>query len=151
MSLSELKSQNLIEKIEPNFKQIIEILERSKKDLRTAKSNLTIDVEWAFAISYHAMLRAGRAFMFSFGYRPKGRDQHKTVVSFCSEKLGKEYKSLINKFNRMRIKRHGFIYETGRPVSESEARRSIKNANQLVDKICAFIKRQNPQLPLFGA
>jgi uncharacterized protein (UPF0332 family) len=71
-------------------------LERVGKDLTTARTILKIDEEWAYTISYHAMLRAGRALMLSLGYRPKGKDQHKTVVEFCSKVLGEEYRMLIN-------------------------------------------------------
>jgi len=32
-----------------------------------------------------ALLRAGRALMMSFGYRPKGKDQHATIIRFTSK------------------------------------------------------------------
>jgi uncharacterized protein (UPF0332 family) len=58
----------LIKKQRPDFKQIGHQLQRAQKDLKTAESNLSIDLTWAFAIAYHAMMRASRALMYSKGY-----------------------------------------------------------------------------------
>ena len=86
--------------------------------------------------------------MLGQGYHPKGKDQHKTVVTFCSIVLGTDYKTLTNKFDRMRRKRHNFIYEPDRPIPYSEAKQSIKDAEKLVDKIIEIIKQSNPQTAL---
>ena len=84
MDLKRFEAQGFIEKANFSVGQITSNLNRAKRDLHTAKANLKIDEEWAYTIAYHAMLRAGRAFMFVSGYRPRGKDQHKTVVEFCS-------------------------------------------------------------------
>ena len=149
VSLKRLEAQRLIEKIHFSDKQIISNITRAQKDLVTAKANLEIDEEWAYTISYHAMLRAGRALMFSLGYRPKGKDQHKTVVDFSSEILGEDFKNLTNRFNRMRIKRHDFIYEPERPIPKTEAIKSLESAEKFVKEIIDKIKKTNPQKNLF--
>jgi len=113
MKFEELENKGLIRRIKINFKQIYNFLSQSKKDLQTAKFNLSIDEAWSYAIAYHAMLRAGRSLMMSLGYRPLGKDQHATVVRFASIVFGNEYKDLINKFDRKRRKRHDFIYGIG--------------------------------------
>jgi uncharacterized protein (UPF0332 family) len=120
-------------------------LTRSQRDLRTAKANLKIDEEWAYTIAYHAMLRAGRAFMFASGYRPRRKDQHKTVVEFCSESLGSDFQHLTSRFNRMRLKRHDFIYEPERPIPRTEAVKSLESAEQFVQEITRRIEKVNPQ------
>jgi len=120
-------------------------LNRAQLDLRTAKANLKIDEEWAYTIAYHAMLRAGRAFMFASGYRPRGKDQHKTVVEFCSESLGKDFHYLTTRFNRMRLKRHDFIYDPERPIPKTEAVKSLESAEQFVQEINQRIENLNPQ------
>lgn len=51
-----------------NFKQIEKQVARARKDLETAQSVLAKDPEWAATIAYHAMLRSGRALLFSKGY-----------------------------------------------------------------------------------
>jgi len=148
MTLEQLEQKGSIEPIQVNFKQVTSNLSRAKKDLKTAKSTLNLDEEWTYTICYHAMLRTGRALMLGQGYRPKGKDQHKTVVIFCSIILGDEYKTLTNKFDRMRRKRHHFIYEPDRPISYSEAKQSIRDAEKLVEKIINEIKQSNPQTAL---
>ncbi len=87
--------------------------------------------------------------MFSTGHRPKGKDQHKTVVSFCEELLGKDFKNLTDRFNRMRVKRHGFIYEPERPIPQTEAIQSLESAQKFVEKIIETIRKMNPQKELF--
>ncbi len=149
LSLKRLESQGFIEKINFSDKQIVSNITRARKDLITAKANIKIDEEWAYTISYHAMLRAGRALMFSSGYRPKGKNQHKTVVDFCAEILGKDFKTLTERFNRMRIKRHDFIYEPERPISKTEVTKSLESAEKFVKEIMDRIQKANPQKKLF--
>ena len=54
-----LKRQNV------NFKQVEKQIIRAKKDLETAQLVLAPDPEWGATIAYQAMLRAGRALLFS--------------------------------------------------------------------------------------
>lgn len=146
--MERLEAQNLIEKGKFSGGQIKSNLNRAQHDLRTAKTNLEIDEEWAYTIAYHAMLRAGRAFMFALGYRPRGKDQHKTVVEFCSESLGKDFRHLTIRFNRMRIKRHDFIYDPERPIPKTEAVKSLESAEQFVQEIIQRIEKMKPQKKL---
>lgn len=141
MDLKRFEVQGLIEKISLSPKQITGNLSGARKDLATAKAIIAIDEAWAHTIAYHAMLRAGRAFMFSLGYRPKGKDQHKTVVEFCGEVLGEEFRTLTNRFNRMRTKRHDFIYEPERPIPKTEAVQSLKSAEEFVAEIAARVEK----------
>jgi uncharacterized protein (UPF0332 family) len=152
MSLPRLESQGLIEKIKYNDKQVQANLLRARRDLLTSRATLKIDEEWAYAIAYHAMLRAGRALMFASGYRPRGKDQHKTVVEFCAEILGKDFQHLTARFNRMRAKRHDFIYEPERPIPKTEATQSLESAEQFVHEMSLKIEALCPQpvLPSTG-
>ena len=143
--MKRLEAQGHIEKANFSAGQIKSNLTRAQRDLRTAKANLKIDEEWAYTIAYHAMLRAGRAFMFASGYRPRGKDQHKTVVEFCSESLGIDFQHLTTRFNRMRLKRHDFIYEPERPIPRTEAVKSLESAGQFVQEITRRIEKLNPQ------
>lgn len=149
MSLKLLSSHGLLEKVAVSKKQVTSNVVRAKKDLITAKTTITIDEEWAYTIAYHAMLRAGRALMFANGYRPKGKDQHKTVVEFCAEVLGEEFRSLTSSFNRMRIKRHDFIYEPERPIPRTEAAKSLESAERFVAEISRRIEKEQPSKGLF--
>jgi uncharacterized protein (UPF0332 family) len=145
MDLRLLEAQRLIEKAKFSDRQIASNLNRAQRDLRTDKANLKIDQEWAYTIAYHAMLRAGRAFMFASGYRPRGKDQHKTVVEFCSERLGRDFQHLTTRFNRMRQKRHDFIYDPERPIPKIEAVKSLESAEQFVKEIVLRIEKMSSQ------
>ncbi len=145
MQFEELENKGLIRETKINFKQIYDFLLRSRQDLQTSKSNLSIDEAWSYAIAYHAMLRAGRSLMMSFGYRPLGKDQHATVVRFTSIVFGNEFKDLIHKFDRMRRKRHNFIYEPNRPIPRQEAEQAIADAEELLKQIRFVVKNKNPQ------
>lgn len=145
MRFEELENKGLIRETKINFKQIYDFLLRSRQDLQTSKSNLSIDEAWSYAIAYNAMLRAGRSLMMSFGYRPLGKDQHATVVRFTSIVFGNKFKDLIHKFDRMRRKRHNFIYEPNRPIPRQEAAQAIADAKELLKQIKLVIKNKDPQ------
>jgi uncharacterized protein (UPF0332 family) len=140
VDLKQLEKQSLIERVTFGSKQVLANLKGARRDLVIAKANLEIDEAWAHTIAYNAMLRAGRALMFSLGYRPKGKDQHKTVVEFCADVLGEEFKTLTTRFNRMRTKRHNFIYDD-QPIPKTEARQSLATAEQFVAEIAARIEK----------
>lgn len=141
MRFKELENKNLVRKTKISFKQIYNFLSRSRQDLKTAKLNLSIDEAWSYAIAYHAMLRAGRSLMMAFGYRPLGKDQHATVVRFTSIVFGNEFKDLTHKFDRMRRKRHDFIYEPNRPIPRQEAAQAAADAEELVKRIWYVVKK----------
>ena len=148
-TLRRLESQGLIERAAAGPKQAATNLRRAKKDLLTSKATIGVDEEWAYAIAYHAMLRAGRALMFSRGYRPKGKDQQKTVVEFCSAALGENYRTLTTRFNRMRVKRHDFIHEPERPIPRTEAVKSLESAERFVREIAARIFQPDQRYDIF--
>jgi uncharacterized protein (UPF0332 family) len=106
MSYEEFLRDKLIKKQNPDFKQIEYQLKRAQKDLKTAESILSIDLTWAFAIAYHAIMRASKALMYSKGYLPTAKRSHKTIVEFAKLSLSSEYENLIGRFNRMRRQRH---------------------------------------------
>ncbi len=140
---------NLVKKQKPDFKQISHQLARSTKDLNTAKANLEIDLTWSYTIAYHAMIRAGRALIFSEGYLPTIKNSHKTIVEFTLLILGDEYKYITGKFNRMRRRRHDFIYDSKNHITVKEAKTSIEAAEKLIGRIKNVIEKQNPQKDLF--
>jgi len=100
---------HLIKKQAPDHNQITKQLDRACKDLRAAEALSSIDRTWSFTIAYHAMIRAGRAFMYSTGFLPTTLNPHKTIIEFMREALGDQYGDLLLGFDRMRRKRHDFI------------------------------------------
>jgi uncharacterized protein (UPF0332 family) len=135
MSYERWLKDRLIKKQAPDHDQINKQLNRASKDLRTAEAISSIDRTWSFTIAYHAMIRAGRAFMFSKGYLPTTLSAHKTIVEFTREALGSPYGDLVLRFDRMRRKRHDFIYNSENNTTEREALAAIRTAQDLIRRI----------------
>ena len=87
--------------------------------------------------------------MFSKGYLPTAKNSHKTIVECTKLILGDEYQSLISRFNRMRRRRHDFIYDSNNHITSQEARSSLEAAKKLIKKIIALVKQESPQKELF--
>jgi len=143
------KQKGLLQEEKIGFDQVLKHIERARKDIKVAEANLAIDAEAAYNYSYLAMLRSGRALMFSFGYRPLDGEQHKTVVAFCEYALGGKFTDLVKHFDRMRRKRNRFTYdEPGLLVSDTETANAFHNAKVFVAKVSGFIQEKNPQQKL---
>jgi uncharacterized protein (UPF0332 family) len=136
----------LIKKQQPNFIQIAAQINRAIKDLATYKLVAGKDPEWAASIAYQAMLRTGRALLFSFGYLPADGQQHKTVVEITGLILGKEYETVVLQFERFRRKRNQFFYDSVDTANETEAKKSAETARSLIEAIKKQIKTLNPQI-----
>ncbi|MFH1768345.1 MAG: HEPN domain-containing protein [Candidatus Omnitrophota bacterium] len=149
MSYERFVKANLVKEVKPDSAQVSHQLKRALKDLNTAKANLEIDRIWSLTIAYHAMLRAGRAFMFSKGYLPTTSNAHKTIVEFMKILLKGEYQETVAKFNRLRRRRHDFIYDSKNHVNFQEAKNALDTARKLINKIVSLVKKENPQKHLF--
>lgn len=130
------------------FDQTIKRIKRAGIDLNNAKLLIKTDEVGAYRMAYDSMLQAGIALIFFFGYRPKVKGFHKTVVECAGGILGADYESLIKKFDQMRKNRHEAIYDIG-VISSSEAVESIKMAEKFLKEISCYIKERNPQKELF--
>jgi hypothetical protein len=148
MAYEELRERGLVEETRPDFRQISKLLARALQDLSTARANVSIDKEWAYTIAYQAMLRAGKAIVMAEGWRPRGRDQARTIVLLVGEILGEEARSLVNGFDRMRRKRQDFMEEPETPIPRYEVEGALKDAQTLIEKLVSFGREKNPQLAL---
>jgi len=149
MDCKSFLKDNLVKEIKPDFKQIEYQLKRAVKDLKTANSVMTTDLTWAFAIAYHATIRASKALMYSKGYLPTANKSHKTIVEFTKMILGEEYDSLMAHFNRMRRRRHEFIYDSKNHITLHEAKESIDTAKKLIEQISNLIAKESPEKDFF--
>jgi len=153
MNYNALKEMGIVEERTAEIAEIIELVSRAERDLATSKLLQDKDDEWAFAAAYQAMARSARALILSEGFRPKGirsRDTHKTVVTASGIILGEKYKSMINKFDRMRRKYHSFMEETGRIISKYEAGQAIKDAEEFLALVIGRIKEKYSQMSLLN-
>jgi uncharacterized protein (UPF0332 family) len=109
-------------------------LSLTDRDLNSAKHSFeSKDYDWALSIAYNSVLQAARALMFSLGYRPAGKNQHRTVFEFLSQTDIEE--SLIDYFDGIRKTRHIAVYDIAETVSEEMAKEAIKQAEIFVHKI----------------
>lgn len=132
-----------------DFAQIALFLAGAERKLGAAKKTLTIDEEAAYQLAYEAMLKGSLGFMLSFGVRPRNLlGHHITIIEFAGKRLGKEFRSLISMFNRMRRKRHETIYDVTGLISRHEAEEALKTAEKYLQAIRQEIQKRNPQKKL---
>jgi uncharacterized protein (UPF0332 family) len=115
-----------------SIKEVRSLLDVAKRDLRTAEQTLDIDIDWCYSITYNAILQASRALMLSHGYRPRGGQEHLTVVQFLREALGDKYGKEVSLFDQMRRKRHQAIYERAGLVGHNEVEDALTFARKFV-------------------
>jgi uncharacterized protein (UPF0332 family) len=147
--IAKLVDKKLVKKENIRLDQISKLLIRANKDLKAAEANLVIDEEIAYTCAYLAMLRTGRALMFTEGYRPIDGAQHKTVIEFAGAVLGENFTKMIKKFDNMRQKRNEFTYEPDIPISPTEALEALNVAKEWVSQLQEILKQKNPQIHLF--
>lgn len=146
--MEELLRSKVIRRIRPDRSLALSSISRSRRDIDTAKTLISNEkFDWSLAVSYNAMLAAGRALMFDKGYRPSSAEGHLAVVKFLDTTLGTEVSArMIMVMNDMRKKRHRIVYEEMDIVSRDEALQAIKWAEEFVDMIADIIhlaKSQN--------
>jgi uncharacterized protein (UPF0332 family) len=125
----------LIKQQRIDFNQITKQIVRAGKDLDTFSLVLEKDPEWAATIAYQAMLRAGRALLFSYGYLPADGQQHKTVVEITGKILGEQFDLVVLQFERLRKKRNVFFYDSIDTGNLAEAKKAAETAKQLIKAI----------------
>ena len=123
--------------------QVLSVIKKSRRSIKSAKLLVEDDQENSYQLAYEAMLQAGRALVFSFGFRPRAAGSHKIVVDFSKKVLGKEIATTVFKFNKMRKTRHYLVYGTGLYISEVDSRNAILFATKFLKHVIRFIKDRN--------
>ena len=136
--IDDLLRQGLVKKLPVDQKKVDDAIAHARRDLITAGTLLASDHDWAYTIAYNAVLQAGRALMFSKGYRPEGASQHIAVVKFVGLYLDQNDTIC---FDRMRRKRNSSVYDTAGTITENEAEFALTQAEALVKKIVRCIER----------
>lgn len=143
MPFERLIKTNRIKLFQSSSNDINQLLQLAKRDLSAALRNLEESPDWAYSIAYNSILQAGRALMVYDGYRPRGADQHATVVEFIEERLGQQFSNQVRLFDQMRRKRHKIIYEIAGIISNNEAEQAVNFAQTFVTQIMEIITGQN--------
>jgi uncharacterized protein (UPF0332 family) len=109
----------LVEKYQSDEDQIRNEVEIAKSDLASAKHMLGIqEWGWAHNAAYNSMLQAGRALMFSKGYRPRSQEHHTAVISF----------------EKARRRRNESLYDRAGSISETQGRNLVQFAEKFMGK-----------------
>lgn len=142
MNLSDLLSKGLVEKFQSDPEQIKKEMDIAKNDISSAKNMLTIrEWGWAHNVAYNAMLQAGRALMFSKGYRPKSSEHHVAVVSFMEAVYSAKFSSeVLQSFGKARLRRSESMYDRAGSISEKQGRNLVDKAEILVKKTQEILK-----------
>jgi len=143
VSLEELLRRRVIGRIKPNRTLALNALKRAKRDIDTAKTLISNEkLDWSLAVSYNATLAAGRALMFTKGYRPSSTEGHLAVVKFLNATLENEMcDKMIMVMNGMRKKRHRIVYEEMDIVSKNEAEQAVRWAEEFVNTVAEIIRQ----------
>jgi len=147
--LKNLESKGLLRKENIGVDQVKGLLISASRNVVASEKNLSIDEEACYTLAYNAMLKVARSLVFLQGYRPSGGQQHKTTIDVAREILGKEFKGLIDMFDKMRKKRNQFTYDPMLPLSLTEAKNALKTANEFYKKVKLLLDKKYPQLKLF--
>ena len=142
MAYERLIKQGRIKSYNASEQEIRNLLEIAARDLSTAEGVLSIDPNWAYNISYNAMLQSSRALMLRQGYRPRGSSQHTTVVQFIKESLGNEYSDSVALFDQLRRKRNRTVYETALLIGAKEAKEALVLAQEFVNLLTDLISQK---------
>lgn len=142
MTFRPLERAGLIEPYRVPRTEIEDLLEVARRDVKTARELVDIDLDWALIVAYNAALQAGLALMYTKGYRPKGPDKHKTVIHFLRAILDPAFGPKLNRLDRIRKKRHRAVYHLAGAVSEREARGTLEFAEELVTEFASLTKKE---------
>jgi len=135
MNWKKLLEDGSLQKKKISFREVDKILEKAYESLKAAEVLIEKDLEEsAFKQAYESMLLAGRALIFSLGYKPRTIGTHTITIKFCESYLGlgASLKVLVKKFEKMKRKRNYLIYGIGLTISSTEAENAIKNAKQFL-------------------
>ena len=149
MSFRKPLPEDFRERVKPcpvDFRRVENFVKRAKKDLATAELIGESDLEAAYQLLYDGMLHSALAYMVSDGAQPDVRGKHKTVIDYVAQALGSRYRSKMEFYDRMRRRRHQFLYEPGPfECTEKEITDAQTVVRQFVDLISGKIKEKNPQ------
>ena len=106
--------------------------------------------EAAFKLFYDGLLQIARLILLANGYRTDDGEQHKTAFMVAGEFLGSEFKDLINKVQKYRIKRNLCLYDPTGFVGSKETEAisvTAQNFHRITKK---YLKDRHPQIDLFN-
>lgn len=139
MTFQSLEQVGLIEHYRVAKDEIRHVLKLARRDMKTARELMNINLDWALIAAYNAALQAGLAVMYTKDYRPKGPDWHKNVIRFLHATLEPSFRPKIIQLDQIRKKRHQVLYHSAGEISEREPRGTIEFAEEFLGQVANLI------------
>lgn len=144
MTLDELLRERRIYRQKIASADILAAIARAENDIDSAQYMLERDRDWAFSIAYNSVLQAPRAVMFCRGFRPSSHEGHKNTFAFLRAVTEEDQRTLVDFFDRMRVKRYQTVYETPGLISRIEAETLIEQAQSFITWVKNELDKQAP-------
>lgn len=141
MTFDDLIAKRSIEPVSMEPGEIADLIRVAQRDVGTAASLVSTDLDWAFAIAYNAILQSSVAYMGSQGYRPRSANKHFNTFRFMIAAMP-EHEARMKRLQRFRKKRNTTIYEQTGLVGEAEAHDIIAFAKDYVGFITDMMPEQ---------
>jgi len=139
MSYEDLLRQRVIEPVEVSKKEILEHLRLARHDISISRDIASIDLDWAFNITYNGILQTALAYMCSEGYRPRGEGKHLNTFRFLKASLPEAYKKEVDRLQKLRRKRNRAVYETRGIITKKEMEAVIGFAEDFFEEMLGFM------------
>jgi hypothetical protein len=135
-AVDELVRRRRLEHVLPDRPLSREELEAAQDNLESAERLAASNARLAYKALYDAARTAISAHMRAHGYRVRGvREAHVKTAEYATAALGHlSIAAELNRFGRMRIKRHNIEYGAQR-VGEAEVRAALRHAHAIVEAI----------------
>ncbi len=145
MSLKRLLNQQKITRHKTSAKEINDLLELIRRDLKDAKvKGLSLDRK--FITGYNAVLQSAIILLYCKGYKAKGVGHHFTVFQAMKEIMGPKYYELADYFDSCRVKRNRADYDYAGIASESEVKELIEEAEDFLQEVISWLEKNYPNL-----
>lgn len=148
MNYRELVEKGIAEERSPNLKEVKNLQDRGREELTIAKDILNTDRSWAYAISSYAMLRTAKALILAEGLLPRDKDETRNIIMITGIVLGKDFKSLLNKLDRMRRRTENFVKDYNKPITKYESQQALTDAEEFINRMNDIIRERHSQLLL---
>ncbi len=125
-------------------REISDLLKAVERDLADARTP-SLSADWKLNIAYNAALQAATAALAAAGYRASREQHHYRIIHSLAHTVGLE-ESLIARFDRFRVKRNLGTYERPGMISDHEASEMIELAEEIRDRVKAWLKKNHPDL-----
>lgn len=129
--------------------QIKRLLKAARMNLKAAEIVRGNIDEAAFKLYYDGLLQIARIILLANGYRPDDGEQHKTTFLVAGAFLGSDFRDLIDKAQKFRIKRNLCLYEPTGFMGSKDTEAIHETAQQLWQQVKGHLKYRHLQLDLF--